>query len=57
MDGAEVAGDPLRTLPVLYHLLWRRELVTDLSLVLSHRTIVQVAPATDRLAMVGERDG
>lgn len=57
MDGAEVAGDPLRTLPVLYHLLWRRELVTDLSLVLSHRTIVQVAPTVDRLALVGERDG
>ncbi|KAB1927086.1 TnsA-like heteromeric transposase endonuclease subunit [Micromonospora sp. ALFpr18c] len=57
MDGAEVAGDPLRTLPVLYHLLWRRELMTDLSLVLSHRTIVQVAPTIDRLALVGERDG
>ncbi|WFE54172.1 TnsA-like heteromeric transposase endonuclease subunit [Micromonospora sp. WMMD1155] len=57
MDGAEAAGDPLGTLPVLYHLLWRRELVADPSLVLSHRTVVQVAPVTDRLAMVGERDG
>ncbi|MFI5930521.1 TnsA-like heteromeric transposase endonuclease subunit [Actinoplanes sp. NPDC051494] len=57
MDGAEVAGDPLGTLPVLYHLLWRRELVADLSLVLSHRTVVRTAPTNDRLAMAGERDG
>ncbi|GAA2714945.1 hypothetical protein ACFY2R_29270 [Micromonospora olivasterospora] len=57
MDGAEAAGDTLRTLPVLYHLLWRRELVADLSLVLSHRTLVRVAPTNDRLARVGERDG
>lgn len=53
MDGAEVAGDPLGTLPVLYHLLWRRELVTDLSLVLSHRTIVQAAPSNE----AGRRSG
>lgn len=38
MDGAESAGDPLATLPVLFHLMWRRELTADLSLVLSHRT-------------------
>ncbi|WP_344750837.1 hypothetical protein [Micromonospora olivasterospora] len=42
---------------MLYHLLWRRELVADLSLVLSHRTLVRVAPTNDRLARVGERDG
>jgi hypothetical protein len=40
MEGAEAAGDPLATLPVLFHLMWRRELAADLSLVLSHRTVV-----------------
>ena len=34
MEGAEAAGDPLATLPVLFHLMWRRQLVADLSLVL-----------------------
>ena len=43
MEGAEAAGDPLSTLPVLFHLMWRRELVADLSLVLSHRTVVRRA--------------
>lgn len=28
--GAGLAGDPLGTLPVLYHLLWRRDLTCDL---------------------------
>jgi hypothetical protein len=28
--GAALAGDPLTTLPVLYHLLWRRDLICDL---------------------------
>jgi hypothetical protein len=40
MDGAGQAGDPLATLPVLFHLLWRQELAADLSLVLSHRSVV-----------------
>lgn len=43
MDGAELAGDPLGTLPVLYHLLWKQLLVADLAVVLSHRTIVRTA--------------
>jgi hypothetical protein len=43
MEGAEAAGDPLATLPVLFHLMWRRQLVADLSLVLSHRTVVRRA--------------
>lgn len=30
MAGAEVCGDPVRVLPVLYHLLWRHELAVDL---------------------------
>jgi hypothetical protein len=45
MDGAERAGDPLATLPVLFHLMWRHELAADLSLVLSHRSIVRAAEA------------
>jgi hypothetical protein len=40
MGGAQQAGDPLGTLPVLFHLMWRHELVADLSLVLSDRSIV-----------------
>src|SRR6266545_4069391 len=31
MSGAEAVGDPIAVLPVLFHLLWRHELVTDLS--------------------------
>ena len=31
VDGAEAAGDPIAVLPVLYHLLWRQELMADLS--------------------------
>jgi hypothetical protein len=30
LDGAEDVGDPIAVLPVLFHLLWRRELHTDL---------------------------
>lgn len=30
MAGAEAVGDPIAVLPVLFHLLWRHELVTDL---------------------------
>jgi len=48
MEGAELAGDPLGTLPVLYHLLWTRRLLADLALVLSDRTIVRTAPTADR---------
>jgi len=43
MEGAEAAGDPIATLPALFHLMWRRELAADLSLVLSHRTVVRRA--------------
>jgi hypothetical protein len=39
-EGAEEAGDPIATLPPLFHLMWRRELLADLSLVMSHRTVV-----------------
>ncbi|WP_245550451.1 TnsA-like heteromeric transposase endonuclease subunit [Nocardia niigatensis] len=50
MDGAEMVGDPLRTLPVLYHLLWRQWLVADLSVVLSHRSVVCVSPKLSDLS-------
>ena len=43
IDGAEMAGDPLATLPALFHLMWRHELAADLSLVLSHRSVVRAA--------------
>jgi len=30
MAGAEAVGDPIAVLPVLFHLLWRHDLITDL---------------------------
>ena len=39
--GAELVGDPIAVLPVLFHLLWRGDLVADLSLVLGDRTVVR----------------
>ncbi|GGT11471.1 hypothetical protein GCM10010176_065190 [Nonomuraea spiralis] len=45
MAGAEEAGDPIATLPVLFHLMWRHQLRADPSLVLSDRTIVEAALA------------
>ncbi|MFJ1895449.1 TnsA-like heteromeric transposase endonuclease subunit [Streptomyces sp. NPDC088115] len=43
MEGAESAGDPIAVLPVLFHLMWRQELVCDLSVVLGDRTVVRLA--------------
>ena len=40
MDGAEAVGDPIAVLPVLFHLLWRHELVADLSVPLHAATPV-----------------
>jgi len=31
LDGAQAVGDPLAVLPVVFHLLWRHELVVDLT--------------------------
>lgn len=39
-EGAEAAGDRLRVLPVLYHLLWQRTLAADLSAPLGTATAV-----------------
>jgi hypothetical protein len=44
MDGVTAVGDPLGVLPVLFHLLWRRELETDLrSVRLGETSVVRVA--------------
>jgi hypothetical protein len=44
LDGAEQVGDPIAVLPVLFHLLWRRELHTDLNRPL-HPDVVVTAEA------------
>ena len=54
MDGAELVGDPLGVLPVLYHLLWKQLLVADLAVVLSHRTIVKTVHHRADLAQVAQ---
>ena len=44
LEGAREVGDPLAVLPVLFHLLWHRRLVADLSrTVLDDRTPVSAA--------------
>jgi hypothetical protein len=40
MAGAEAAGDPVAVLPVLFHLLWRHDLVVDLSVPLHQAAVV-----------------
>jgi hypothetical protein len=54
MDGAELVGDPLGVLPVLYHLLWKQQLVADLAVVLSHRTMVKTVLHRADLAQVAQ---
>ena len=38
-EGAEMAGDRLGTLPVLFHLMWQRQLTADLSAPLGRATV------------------
>jgi hypothetical protein len=45
MTGAEAVGDPIAVLPVLFHLLWQHELVTDLSVPLHSCAAVTRAAA------------
>ena len=45
MAGAEAAGDPIRVLPVLFHLLWRHRLVADLTVPLNQASVVVSAGA------------
>jgi hypothetical protein len=42
LAGAEAVGDPIAVLPVLFHLVWRHDLVVDLSIPLHQATIVSV---------------
>jgi len=39
-EGAELAGDRLRVLPVLFHLVWQRQLAADLTVPLGTSTVV-----------------
>jgi hypothetical protein len=39
-EGAEMAGDRLRVLPVLFHLMWQRQLTADLAVPLGMATVV-----------------
>ncbi|MER8015783.1 TnsA-like heteromeric transposase endonuclease subunit [Streptomyces griseoluteus] len=49
LAGARTVGDPLVVLPVLYHLLWRRELTAELRTErLSAAALVRLAPAAVR---------
>jgi hypothetical protein len=41
-EGAELAGDRLRVLPVLFHLMWQRQLAADLTVPLGMATVVDV---------------
>jgi hypothetical protein len=43
MAGASAAGDPVATLPVLFHLMWRGALAANLSVPLCERTLVVLA--------------
>jgi hypothetical protein len=43
--GAQAVGDPIAVLPVLFHLLWSHELVTDLSVPLTEHSLVRAAGA------------
>ncbi len=44
-EGAEVAGDRLRVLPVLFHLMWQRQLAADLTAPLGMSTVVHAGEA------------
>jgi hypothetical protein len=50
MTGAEAVGDPIAVLPVLFHLLWRHDLTTDLSVPLHPCASVTTA-VTDLVAV------
>ena len=44
-EGAELAGDRLRVLPVLFHLMWRRQLAADLAVPLGMSAVVHAGGA------------
>jgi hypothetical protein len=39
-EGAELAGERLRVLPVLFHLMWRQELTADLTVPLGALSVL-----------------
>ena len=39
-EAAELAGDRLRVLPVLFHLMWQRQLTADLEMLLGMSAVV-----------------
>jgi hypothetical protein len=43
LEGARRVGDPIVVLPVLFHLLWRGQLLADLAAPLGPGTEVRVA--------------
>jgi hypothetical protein len=43
--GAQAVGDPIAVLPVLFHMLWSHELVTDLSVPLTEHSLVRAVGA------------
>lgn len=45
MTGAEMTGDPLGVLPVLYHLLWRGLLRVELAVALHEASVVSLPGA------------
>ena len=49
MAVAEAVGDPIAVLPVLFHLLWQHELVTDLSVPLDPCAALTRAVASTRM--------
>lgn len=48
--GAEAVGDPIAVLPVLFHLLWRQDLVADLSIPLHPSMTVTTAVGGEVMA-------
>jgi hypothetical protein len=46
LAGAEAVGDPIAVLPVLFYLLWRQELIVNLSVPLHQAAIMARAPLT-----------
>ncbi|WP_214367032.1 TnsA-like heteromeric transposase endonuclease subunit [Pseudonocardia sp. H11422] len=53
VEGAEAVGDPIAVLPVLFHLLWRRELHVDLARPLHPDAVVTGAPVSTAGAVSG----
>jgi hypothetical protein len=43
LEGVRAVGDPIGVLPVCYHLLWRQELLVELTAALHDHAVVHVA--------------